>query len=237
MAIQVAGELYESITGQLFEIGRQLRQPNGYPFDPNQLKIALQDAIEGRFGSLPKEDSEESVVPFLSVVATTNLPAVTGKPTRKCFTGRRWAYRDADFDNWLPASQPSTGACFITTLAPSRSWTFAEGAAAILGIGADTNLVLLGTLLIENGHTIALPQGEGMVEKTENGGETKMSVDGCGNFFFVETGDPENPVSVGFVYRVGRDWFAYVFRLVHGNRWDSGYRLLVRNLDASKLGL
>lgn len=46
----VAGELYESITGQLFEIGRQLRQPNGYPFDVFQLKAHLQAAIEGRFG-------------------------------------------------------------------------------------------------------------------------------------------------------------------------------------------
>lgn len=48
----VAGDLYESITGQLFEIGRQLRQPNGYPFDPFQLKVHLQAGIEGRFGSV-----------------------------------------------------------------------------------------------------------------------------------------------------------------------------------------
>lgn len=47
--IIVAGELYESITGQLFELGRQLRQPNGYPFDAANLKIHLQAAIEGRF--------------------------------------------------------------------------------------------------------------------------------------------------------------------------------------------
>ena len=45
----VAGELYESITGQLFEIGRQLRQNAGYPYDPERLKQALQAAIEGRF--------------------------------------------------------------------------------------------------------------------------------------------------------------------------------------------
>ena len=49
MANIVAGDLYESITGQLFEIGRQLRQPNGYSFDPAQLKLHLQAAIEGRF--------------------------------------------------------------------------------------------------------------------------------------------------------------------------------------------
>jgi len=46
----VAGELYETLTGQLFEIGRQLRQPNGYPFDPFKLKRHLQAAIEGNFG-------------------------------------------------------------------------------------------------------------------------------------------------------------------------------------------
>ena len=52
MANMVAGDLYESITGQLFEIGRQLRQLNGYPFDAFQLKAHLQAAIEGRFGSV-----------------------------------------------------------------------------------------------------------------------------------------------------------------------------------------
>lgn len=48
----VAGDLYESITGQLFEIGRQLRQLNGYPFDPLQLKVHLQAAIVGNFGAI-----------------------------------------------------------------------------------------------------------------------------------------------------------------------------------------
>lgn len=52
MATQVTGELYESLTGQLFELGRQLRQPSGYPFDPRQLQIALQAAIEGRFSAV-----------------------------------------------------------------------------------------------------------------------------------------------------------------------------------------
>ncbi len=50
MATKVAGEMFESLIGQLFEIGRQLRQPNGYPFNPEQLKRHLQAAIEGQFG-------------------------------------------------------------------------------------------------------------------------------------------------------------------------------------------
>ena len=45
----VAGDLYFDLDGQLSEIKRQLRQPNGYPFDPFQLKAHLQAAIEGRF--------------------------------------------------------------------------------------------------------------------------------------------------------------------------------------------
>ena len=49
MAQKVTGELYGGLTGQLFELGRQLRQNKGYPFDPALLQRHLQDAIEGRF--------------------------------------------------------------------------------------------------------------------------------------------------------------------------------------------
>lgn len=49
MAQQVEGKLYKSITGQLFELGRQLRQKSGYPFNPAKLHEHLQDAIEGKF--------------------------------------------------------------------------------------------------------------------------------------------------------------------------------------------
>lgn len=49
MATHVAGDTYRDIDGQLFEIKRQLRQPNGYPFDPELLKLNLQAIVEGRF--------------------------------------------------------------------------------------------------------------------------------------------------------------------------------------------
>lgn len=61
MAIKVTGELYNSITGQLFEIGRQLRQPNGYPFNPVILQRWLQLAIEGEFNL---GDFKVTAVPF-----------------------------------------------------------------------------------------------------------------------------------------------------------------------------
>jgi hypothetical protein len=49
MATKVEGELYKSIKGQLFEIGRQLRQKGGYKYDPKNLQKYIQDAIEGKF--------------------------------------------------------------------------------------------------------------------------------------------------------------------------------------------
>jgi hypothetical protein len=47
--IGVAGDLYIEIDGQLHEIKRQLRQKEGYPYDPCELKAALQTLIEGKF--------------------------------------------------------------------------------------------------------------------------------------------------------------------------------------------
>ena len=50
MANIVTGEMYEEIDGQLHEIKRQIRQKNGYPFNPEELKKALQAIVEGKFG-------------------------------------------------------------------------------------------------------------------------------------------------------------------------------------------
>ena len=49
MATKVTGEQYRDFDGQFLEIKRQLRQRDGYPFDPEFLKNHLQIAIEGRF--------------------------------------------------------------------------------------------------------------------------------------------------------------------------------------------
>ncbi|MBU4353526.1 hypothetical protein KKA18_02415 [Patescibacteria group bacterium] len=77
MAKKVAGELYESITGQLFEIGRQLRQPKGYPFDPGVLQKYLQNAIEGRFNQVIKVVTPDDKI--LEFVSTVTVSATTKK--------------------------------------------------------------------------------------------------------------------------------------------------------------
>ena len=50
MATNVKGDLYYVLDGQLGEIKRQLRQKQGYPFNPEELKMALQAIIDGKFG-------------------------------------------------------------------------------------------------------------------------------------------------------------------------------------------
>lgn len=172
---------------------------------------------------------------LLSVAATIELAVVAGKPTKKCFTGSRYAYRDSDFDGCLPKEQPETVACTITTLTPSRDATFAQWAAFVLGVPADTSIEKLAALLKERGHTMTLAQAEAMVEATESkSGNTGMRTDGWANWFFVENKD--GSVSVAFVVRDVSGWFASVDRLGLGLRWYADFRLLVRNLDASKLG-
>ena len=186
-------------------------------------------------GLKSREEIIEKPVALFSVAATTHLPAVAGKKTGKCFTDRRYAYRDSDFDDWLPVDQSNADACAIATLAPAWNWTFAEVAAKVLGVGAGTSIQMLGKALIENGHTMNLAQAEEMVEKTERGDKTGMHTDEYANFFFVETGNPKDPVSVGDVNRGERDWVAGVDRLGSDVRWCAGFRLLVRNLDTLKL--
>ena len=182
----------------------------------------------------PKEEPGKQP-PFLSVIATTKLAAIAGKKTKQCFTGDRWYHCDSDFDGWLPKDQPDAAASDIATLAFAKEWTFAEAATKILGLGAGTSIQLLGKALIENGHTMTLAQAEELVEAIERGEQTGLRIDGWGNFFFVETGNEDNPVSVGGVHRDVRDWDANVDRLGRGYRWSADDCLLVRNLDASKL--
>ena len=64
MATKVAGEVKGGLLGQLYEIERQVRQANGYPFDPEDLKLHLQAAVEGRFK------------PLLKFVRSVSVPAV-----------------------------------------------------------------------------------------------------------------------------------------------------------------
>jgi len=75
MAAIVTGDLYHKLDGQLCELKRQLRQHEGYPYNPEDLQRALQEIIEGRVGP-PAQDrrfglllmSEPIIVPLIEMM-------------------------------------------------------------------------------------------------------------------------------------------------------------------------
>lgn len=194
-------------------------------------------ALKRGFIILPQKAPEPPVLALI-VLATIYLGAMTEKPTSKCFVGGIWNknWRDGNIDRWLQKNQPATGPCTVSTVGMSQAWTFLEAVKKLPGIDPNENdLVKVGNRLIELGYTTTCTQVQKMTERTERGENTKLRVDGYANFYLVETGDPKNPVSVGYVYR-GGVWFSDVRRLGNAYRWHAGNVLLVRNLEASKLG-
>jgi hypothetical protein len=64
MATQISGDLYVKLDGKLVEIKRQMRQPGGYPFDPEKLNGFLQRAVEGRFDDNQRWREQDGVIYF-----------------------------------------------------------------------------------------------------------------------------------------------------------------------------
>ncbi|MBI2030466.1 hypothetical protein HYT05_02485 [Candidatus Kaiserbacteria bacterium] len=195
----------------------------------------LERALASALYSLAASMSEKQTL--FSVIAMTPFDAIAGKKTAECFSGGIWGNRDSDFDTLLPADQPEAGLAVVSTLEPSRDWTFAEAAATVLGVPVNTPSKMLGTLLIERCHTVTLPQVELMASAAERGVQNGLRTNGYGNFFFVETINPEKPVAVGHVYRyrAGSAWHTSINGLGRGSAWRFDCRLLVRNVDISKL--
>ncbi|MHB8674636.1 MAG: hypothetical protein ACYDAK_13295 [Candidatus Limnocylindrales bacterium] len=134
------------------------------------------------------------------------------KLTKNCFKG--FSYRDPDIDTWLPKKQPALSGT-ITVIQLKKEMTFLEMAKEYFGT-TDVEEI--------KKHTLTLP----MVEELIKNHESELKTDGWGNFFLVESNDG---VSVAYVIRVDSRWNANVRRLDGDNRWDAGFRLLVRGLE------
>ncbi len=121
----VAGELYESITGQLFEIGRQLRQKNGYPYDAEALKKHLQGAIEGRFAE-GGSNSRNEFVRLISNDEALILGATDGKEVL-ADAKDVFAYIDSAFRLWgTDAPGPTTKEMPVQVYELVKDATFAQ---------------------------------------------------------------------------------------------------------------
>jgi hypothetical protein len=73
----VAGEKHFSITGQLLEIQRQIRQKGGSPLDPDLLELALQDIIEGKL-NYSKETKILDCIEIISHNDSVTIPECNG---------------------------------------------------------------------------------------------------------------------------------------------------------------
>jgi len=173
--------------------------------------------------------------PTLVLVKATSTNAIARKHVSKCFTGKRWAYRNCDIDNWLPNTQEeqAAGKVGVYQLQNPQGTTFREMAAAVLKVGSGTSLDLLAKALFEQGHVLTLSAVEQLVDRQEGGEDVGLRTDGYANFAFVE--DANGSASVLYVRCFGDGWHAYVRRLGRGGGWGAGGRLLLCNSDASAL--
>ena len=143
--IKVAGELKDTLLGQLFEIERQIRQSCGYPFDPLRLKIHLQAAIEGRFGLVAgnfKHDMQKDGWTLLENTPRRLSSAITGisflKEGETRINGEEMARRarfdlDADYGQedaeWLLENQDKIPVELqkFYLIFPATKWLGADG--------------------------------------------------------------------------------------------------------------
>ena len=182
--------------------------------------------------SISTTSGNERPVSLVRIMQTAlgELPAIK---TGTCLRSRIWAYRDGDFDSWLPKESSAQAACNVTTYQLAKPMVFAEMAAAVLSVPVTTPVAELGKMLKERGLTLTLSQIDKLVEMQEGGTDVGIRIDGYANFAFMENAD--GSVSVSCVDRGGRRWHGRAYPLSRGGRWGADGRLLLRNSDTQTL--
>ena len=143
----------------------------------------------------------------LTVVGETHLGEIRGKPTQDCRTNPCWDpnwYFSKLEESWLPVEQPTTPACIVTSLKPSRLWNPTEAGVTTLNQRialALLGLNFIGLSLIRQGYLLSIPQIEALIElaKLDGGKKVGIPMDGLGAIVFLGTGSPLGPVSAGCI--------------------------------------
>ena len=210
MAAQVAGELYYELDGQLWEIKRQLRQPNGYPFDPECLKIALQNAIEGKF---IESSTEREIAPKKKPVSSFREEVSVASLTKRFvpdefFTTRPGLYLYNDMQRVLKGARvvQSAGAVVL------RSFDLTQDA-----YDRDIKAEL------PEHHEVELWQVANLIEAQMKGEDGPLLTNGYANIFYVAGCAVSVHWSAGY-----RKWRVRGWRLDDGG-WRAGFRVFSRN--------
>lgn len=157
--------------------------------------------------------SAESNAVLKRIVSGIHILATPRVKVKDCFrTGDGvFAYRDPDFDNWLPQELPGVEEGEASAFELAIPITFQEMATAKGGIGK----------------TWGLGQIEKVIRDCERGkNPLKLRTDNYANFFFIKTGDDFFAVGAG---RRSGGWYVSVRRFGDSGRWGVGSRVFPRN--------
>ena len=197
----VAGEKYESITGQLFEIGGQLRQKDGYPYNSEALGRHLQDAIEGKF------NQDEPKNEFLKLISGNELLMLDATDGTEILADASdvFAYIDSDFRNWNADEKgPATDAVPVRVYEMTKNGTHAQ---------------MFGSLSSDmRKQCLTQAQIKGFIKKYRNW----LRGDGYATFFLFKARG-HFFVANAFVYSYGK-LYVYVYRFGYDRVWDADYR-------------
>lgn len=220
MATKVAGELYFDIHGQILEIFRQLRQRDGYPFDPKQLVDHLQAAIEGNFvsrnGESLKSNALSLVQPLLEAIGTVAIPART----------ERFVAGDRFVLNYGPKAKPGVRISYLGD--QFKAWllrkTEEPAAETMLRYSKLVKPSVDGPILAELGDKAetTLAQIWALMELQSNGEEGVLLTNGWANIFYV------NGRAVD-VYWHGDGWRVGAYPVSDPYEWSGESRVFSRN--------
>lgn len=217
---RVAGDLYADIDGQMLEIKRQLRQRDGYPYDPMRLVDHLQAAIEGnlvnRHGKLFMGTTNEILL--LEKIGTTEIPAQGRFVVQERFavdvadTARvKISYLGDNFRKWFIGKIEEPTA--LATLRYAKLTRFSVDGPILVELGdkAETTLSQVCTLM----------------ERQPNGEEGVLLADGQANIFYVR--DADGVLRAVSVHWGGDGWRVYALLVGYPGRWRGDDRVFSRN--------
>ncbi|QQG42610.1 MAG: hypothetical protein HYW15_00055 [Candidatus Giovannonibacteria bacterium] len=177
----------------------------------------------------PIQKNKEPMPQLLKLIASgvsiSEAPAVKTVDCFKIGDGV-FAYRDSDFDRWLPETVPAVGAGTASTLELAKEPTFQEMTAA--NLGAPCNSVNeLKRALIEKGRCWSPKQIDELIRNCEKGkNPLKLRTDGYASIFFIEVG---GNVFAVFAFRHSDGWRVGILEFAHADRWNVENRASFRN--------
>ena len=213
MAQRVEANLYQELDGQLHEIKRQIRQPSGYPYEPEKLKLALQALIEGRFDGIKP-------LSILETVGTVLVPATTEKFIAKDNfvqnTGKKAKVKISNigdnFTQWFGGKVEEPVAEY--TLRYAKLLKPAVDAPIRAEIGAEYEETTLGAVY-------------SLMKLQPNGEAGILLANGYANIFYVR--DVEDTLRTVGVSWCDVGWFGFAGSVTRPGGWDGGDRVFSRN--------